>query len=86
MNVAPGVEWEAERAELLARIETLRDGCEWGMTMLKAIVNQAGGEVLLRKETTITSGRLEVTQGGDVTYVRCWKGMTNERTQIPELC
>ena len=55
-----------------------REAIEWGYAMIKALVNHAGGEVVLRKETTDCSGRLEVTQSGDVTYVRCSKGMTND--------
>lgn len=54
-----------------------REAIEWLTDVLKAVLNEAGGEVLLRKETYNPNGRLEVTQSGDVTYVRCWKGMTS---------
>ena len=58
-----------------AREKELLEGCEWGMAMIKALVNHAGGEVVLLKESVDCGGRLEVTQSGDKTYVRCWKGM-----------
>lgn len=64
-----GAEWEAERAELRAAVQ-------WGYDMIRALVNHAGGEVVLQKETCEMRGRLEVIPRGDQIHVRCWKGMT----------
>ena len=60
-----------------ARERELVEGVEWGYAMIKALVNHAGGEVVLDKETVKCTGRLEVIPHGDKIYVRCWKGMNN---------